>query len=156
MKTAFKIVLGCLISVTLALVAFTVYTASQITPEKPQMQELFDLSLDLNFFWGYALFALAILGVVIAFFFNIVSHPSGLIKTLLGLVVVVAVVGTAFGLVLSHELLPVPNSAGGVFDNPFELKISAIGLYVTYIVAAIAILAVFVDMCGSVVRRFIK
>ena len=156
MKTAFKIVLGFLIAATLGLVAFTVATAVQVSPEKPEMQKLFDLSLDLTFYWGYALFATAIVAAIIAFLFNIISHPSGLVKTLLGLVLAGIVVGVPVGFVLSHDILPVPNSAGGVFDNPFELKISEAGLYVTYLVAAIAVLVVVFDLLSGLVRKIIK
>ena len=156
MKTAFKIVLGFLIAATLGLVAFTVATAVQVSPEKPEMQKLFDLSLDLTFYWGYALFATAIVAAIVAFLFNIISHPSGLVKTLLGLVLAGIVVGVPVGFVLSHDILPVPNSAGGVFDNPFELKISEAGLYVTYLVAAIAVLVVVFDLLSGLVRKIIK
>ena len=156
MKTAFKIVLGFLIAATLGLVAFTVATAVQVSPEKPEMQKLFDLSLDLTFYWGYALFATAIVAAIVAFLFNIISHPSGLVKTLLGLVLAGAVVGASVGFVLSHDILPVPNSAGGVFDNPFELSIAEIGLYVTYLVAAIAVLVVVFDLLSGLVRKIIK
>ena len=156
MKTAFKIVLGFLIAATLGLVAFTVATAVQVSPEKPEMQKLFDLSLDLTFYWGYALFATAIVAAIVAFLFNIISHPSGLVKTLLGLVLAGVVVGVPVGFVLSHDILPVPNSAGGVFDNPFELSIAEIGLYVTYLVAAIAVLVVVFDLLSGLVRKIIK
>jgi hypothetical protein len=156
MKTAFKIVLGFLIAATLGLVAFTVATAVQVSPEKPEMQKLFDLSLDLTFYWGYALFATALVAAIVAFLFNIISHPSGLVKTLLGLVLAGVVVGVPVGFVLSHDILPVPNSAGGVFDNPFELSIAEIGLYVTYLVAAIAVLVVVFDLLSGLVRKIIK
>ena len=36
--------------------------------------------------------------------------------------------------------LVVPNSAGGVFDDPFELVISEVGILVTYVVAAASII----------------
>ena len=156
MKTVLKILFWFLIAGTVALTAFTVTTAMLATPEKPEMQKLFDLSLNLIFYWGYALFATVIISAIVAFFFNIISHPSGLVKTLLGFVIVALVVGSAVAWVKFHEIAPVPNSAGGVFDNPFELQISAIGLYLTYAVAAIAILVVVYDMFSGLVRRFIK
>ena len=53
---------------------------------------------------------------------------------------VVVVVGAALGIALSHKGLVIPNSAGGVFDNPFELVISEVGILVTYVVAAAALL----------------
>ena len=156
MKTVLKILFWFLIAGTVALTAFTVATAMLATPEKPEMQKLFDLSLNLIFYWGYALFATVIVSAIIAFFFNIISHPSKLLKTGVGIGVVILVVGSIVAWVISHEIAPVPNSAGGVFDNRFELQISEIGLYLTYAVAAIAILVVVYDMFSGLVRRFIK
>jgi hypothetical protein len=156
MKTVLKIVFWFLIAGTVALTAFTVATAMLATPEKPEMQKLFDLSLNLTFYWGYALFATVIVSAIIAFFFNIITHPSTWLKTLLGIGIVGLVVGSIVAWVLSHEIAPVPNSAGGVFDNSFELQISETGLYLTYAVAAIAILVVVYDMFSGLVRRFIK
>ena len=63
------------------------------------------------------------------------------------------VVGAALGVALSHDGLVIPNSAGGVFDNPFELRISEIGIYVTYIVSAIAVLVVVFDVLSGLVRK---
>ena len=144
MKTALKIVLGCLLGITLALVGWAVYEGGS------------DLSISVNLLWGYGLLGLAILGVLCAALVDTISHPAGLGKTLLGLVVVVAVVGAALALVLTHDATPVANSAGGSFDNPFELRIAELGIYVTYIVAVIALLAVVVDMLSGVVRKMIK
>ena len=77
MKTALKIVLGCLLGITLALVGWAVYEGGS------------DLSISVNLLWGYGLLGLAILGVLCAALVDTISHPAGLGKTLLGLVVVV-------------------------------------------------------------------
>ena len=161
MKTAFKIVLWCLLVVTLGLAAFAVVAnnmaANAPEAEVAEMQKLFDLALDLNFFWGYALFAIVIVSAIIAFFINVITHPSGMVKVALGLVLAAAVVALPVVWVCYfREILPVPNSAGGVFDNVKELRISEIGLFVTYIVAGLAILAVIVDMLSGLVRRIVK
>ena len=63
------------------------------------------------------------------------------------ILIVIVVVGAALGVALSHDGLVIPNSAGGVFDNPFDLAISETGIIVTYIVAAAAIL---VTIAGEV------
>ena len=54
MKTALKIVLGCLLGITLALVGWAVYAGGS------------DLSISVNLLWGYGLLGLAILGVLCA------------------------------------------------------------------------------------------
>lgn len=156
MKTAFKIVLWSLICITVALVGYACYAGFKVDPEIPATEARFHQALDITFYWGYALFGTAVLSAIIAFFFNIISKPAGLGKTLLSVGVVAAIVGTSVGLVLSKDVLSVPNSAGGLFSDPFELRISEIGLYLTYIVAAIALLVVFFDMVSGLVRRFVK
>jgi hypothetical protein len=141
MKTVLKVLLWVLIGVTAGLVGWAVYEGGS------------DQAISCNLMWGYGLLALAVVGVICAALIDTFTHPSGLLKTLLGVVIVVAVVGTSVGLVLSNEPLPVPNSAGGVFDNPFELRISEIGIYVTYIVSAIAVLVVVFDVLSGLVRK---
>jgi hypothetical protein len=144
MKTVLKVLLWVLIGITVGLVGWTAYKGGA------------DELIGYNLLWAYGLLALAVVGVIVAALIDTITHPAGLIKTLLGVVVVVAVVGTALGLVLSEAPVAVPNSAGGVFDNAFELRISEIGIYVTYIVAAIAILVVVFDVLSGLVRRVLK
>ena len=144
MKTVLKVLLWVLIGITLGLVGWTVYTGGS------------EEAININLIWGYALLAFAVVGVLCAALIDTVTHPAGLVKTLLGIVVVVAVVGTSVGLVLSNNIVTVPNSAGGVFDKPFELRISEIGIYVTYIVSAIAILVVVYDVVSGLVRKVLK
>ena len=144
MKTVLKVLLWVLIGITAGLVGWAVYQGGA------------DEAIGYNLLWAYGLLVLAVVGVIVAALIDTFTHPAGLIKTLLGVVIVVAVVGTSVGLVLSNAPVPVPNSAGGVFDNPFELRISEIGIYVTYIVAAIAILVVVFDVLSGLVRKVLK
>ena len=81
-----------------------------------------------------------------------ITDPAGVKKTLLAVVLVVVVVGAALGIALSHDGLVIPNSAGGVFDDPFELVVSEVGLLVTYVVAAATLLVTFY----AEVRNLIK
>ena len=76
-----------------------------------------------------------------------ISHPAGLKNTLIATAIVVVVVGIALGIALSHNGLVIPNSAGGVFDDPFDLAISETGIIVTYIVAVATIV---VTIAGEV------
>ena len=81
-----------------------------------------------------------------------ITNPAGLKNTLLALVLVVVVVGAALFIALGHDGLVIPNSAGGVFDDPFELVISEVGILVTYVVAAASIVVTaFVE-----VRNLVK
>ena len=106
-----------------------------------------EVAISWNLMWGYALLVVAIVSVICAAIKGTITNPAGLKNTLIAVVLVVVVVGAALGIALSHDGLTIPNSAGGVFDNPFDLAISETGIIVTYIVAAAAIL---VTIAGEV------
>ena len=117
-----------LFAVTLALVAWAVVSGGS------------EVAISWNLMWGYALLVGAVVSVLWAALKGLVADPAGVKKTLLAVALVVVVVGAALGIALSHKGLVIPNSAGGVFDNPFELVISEVGILVTYVVAAAALL----------------
>ena len=117
-----------LFAVTLGLVAWAVVSGGS------------EVAISWNLMWGYALLVGAVLSVLWAALKGLIADPAGVKKTLLAVVLVVVVVGAALGIALSHKGLVIPNSAGGVFDNPFELVISEVGILVTYVVAAAALL----------------
>ena len=103
-----------------------------------------EVAISWNLLWGYALLVVAVISVICAAIKGTITHPAGLKNTLIATAIVVVVVGAALGVALSHDGLVIPNSAGGVFDNPFDLAISETGIIVTYIVAAAAILVTIV------------
>ena len=128
MKKMFNILLGLLFAITAALVGWAVVSGGA------------DVAISWNLLWGYALLVGAVVGVLWAALKGLITDPAGVKKTLLAVVLVVVVVGAALGIALSHDGLVIPNSAGGVFDDPFELVISEVGLLVTYVVAAATLL----------------
>ena len=103
-----------------------------------------EVAISWNLIWGYVLLVAAIVSVLCAAIKGTITNPAGLKNTLIAVVLVVVVVGAALGIALSHDGLVVPNSAGGVFDDPFELVISETGILVTYVVAAATILVTIV------------
>ena len=121
--------------VTLAFVAWAVISGGS------------EVAISWNLIWGYVLLVAAVVSVICAAIKGTITHPAGLKNTLVATSIVVVVVGIALGVALSHDGLVVPNSAGGVFDNPFDLVISETGIIVTYIVAAATIL---VTIAGEV------
>jgi len=125
-------VLVALFVITLAFVGWAVISGGS------------EVAISWNLMWGYALLVAAVVSVLCAAIKGTITHPAGLKGTLIAVVIVIAVVGAALGVALSHDGLVVPNSAGGVFDDPFELAISETGIVVTYIVAAAAILVTVV------------
>ena len=106
-----------------------------------------EIAISWNLIWGYALLVAAVVSVICTAIKGTITNPAGLKNTLIAVILVVVVVGAALGVALSHDGLVVPNSAGGVFDDPFELAISETGIIVTYIVAAATIL---VTIAGEV------
>jgi hypothetical protein len=124
-----------LFAITFALVAWAVISGGS------------EVAISWNLVWGYVLLVAAIVSVICSAIKGTITNPAGLKNTLIAVAVVVVVVGVALGVALSHNGLVIPNSAGGVFDNPFDLAISETGIIVTYIVAAAAIL---VTIAGEV------
>ncbi len=118
--------------ITLALVAWAMISGGS------------EVAISWNLLWGYALLVVAVVSVICAAIKGTITHPAGLKNTLIATAIVVVVVGIALGIALSHDGLVIPNSAGGVFDNPFDLVISEAGIIVTYIVSAATILVTIV------------
>lgn len=128
MKKILNILLGLLFAITAVMVGWAVGSGGA------------EVAISWNLVWGYALLVGAILGVLLTAIKGTITNPAGLKKTLLAIVLVVVVVGAALFIALGHDGLVIPNSAGGVFDDPFELVISEVGILVTYVVAAATIL----------------
>ncbi len=122
-----NILLGLLFAVTAALVGWAVVSGGN------------EVAISWNLVWGYALLVGAVLGVLLSAIKGTITNPAGLKKTMLAIVLVVVVVGAALFIALGHDGIVIPNSAGGVFDDPFELVISEVGILVTYVVAAASI-----------------
>lgn len=121
-------VLVALFVITLAFVGWAVISGGS------------EVAISWNLIWGYVLLVAAIVCVLYAAIKGTITNPSGLKNTLIAVVLVVVIVGAALGIALSHDGLVIPNSAGGVFDDPFELVISETGILVTYVVAAATLL----------------
>ena len=135
-----NIVMGSLFAVTLALVLWAVVSGGS------------EVAISWNLLWGYALLVVAVVSVLWAAIKGTITNPAGLKNTLIAVAIVVVVVGAALGISLSHDGLVIPNSAGGVFDNPFELVISETGIIVTYVVAAATLLVTLVGEVRNVLK----
>jgi hypothetical protein len=128
MKKMLNILLGLLFAITAAMVGWAVVSGGA------------DVAISCNLIWGYVFLVGAIVSVLWAAIKGMMTNPAGIKTTMLAVVLVIVVVGAALGIALSHEGLTIPNSAGGVFDDPFELLISEVGILVTYVVAAATLL----------------
>ena len=140
MKKMLNIVMGALFAITLALVGWAVISGGS------------EVAISWNLLWGYTLLVVAVVCVLWAAIKGTITHPAGLKNTLIAVAIVVVVVGAALGIALSHDGLTIPNSAGGVFDDPFELVISETGILVTYVVAAATLLVTLVGEVRNVLK----
>ena len=94
--------------------------------------------VDLMLEWAYVLLGVAVVLTIVFPVLNIINNPQGTKRSMIGLAIVVVVLGLAF--MLGSDV-PVPNSAGGQFDDPLLLKLSDTGLYATYAAMVAAIVA---------------
>lgn len=133
MKKILNILLGVLLVVTLVLLVYACVTGGS------------DASISANLIWGYVLLAGAVLAVLYSAIKGMVVNPAGIKKALLSIAIVVVVVGVSVGIALSHKGLAIPNSAGGVFDNPTELVITESSIIVTYVALSVAIIVAIVS-----------
>ncbi|MBR2962045.1 MAG: hypothetical protein IKC42_03370 [Alistipes sp.] len=128
MKKMLNILLGLLFAITAVMVGWAAISGGA------------EVAISCNLIWGYVLLVIAIVSVLWAAIKSMMTNPASVKTTMLAVVLVVVIVGAALGIALSHEGLTIPNSAGGVFDDPFELIISEVGILVTYVVAAATLL----------------
>ncbi len=135
MKKILNILLVALIAVTVALLVYAIATGGSET------------AISLNLIWGYVLLVGAALSVVYCAVKGMVKNPAGIKKTLASVAIIVVVVGAAVAYALSNAGLAIPNSAGGVFDDPFELVVTESSIIVTYVAfVATVIAAVFSEI----------
>ena len=132
MKKKLNIVMASLFAITLLLVGWAMISGGS------------EVAISWNLIWGYTMLVTAIVSVICAAIKGTITNPAGLKNTLIAVAIVVVVVGAALGIALSHDGLVIPNSAGGVFNDPFDLAISETGIIVTYIVAVAAIVVTIV------------
>ena len=124
-----------LIAVTVALLVYAIATGGSET------------AISLNLIWGYVLLVGAALSVVYCAVKGMVKNPAGIKKTIASVAIIVVVVGAAVAYALSNAGLAIPNSAGGVFDDPFELVVTESSIIVTYVAfVATVIAAVFSEI----------
>ncbi|MBQ5843466.1 MAG: hypothetical protein IIW52_01225 [Alistipes sp.] len=140
MKKFLNILLGLLFAITAAMVGWAVVSSGS------------EVAISWNLVWGYVLLVGALVSVLWAALKGTITNPAGLKKTMLAVVLVVVVVGAALFIALGHDGIVIPNSAGGVFDDPFELVISEVGILVTYVVAAASIVVTLYTEVRNLVK----
>jgi hypothetical protein len=90
--------------------------------------------------WAYILTGIAALASIIFPIFQMISNPKNAKKSLLGVVVLVAIVVVAY-IFSSAELMKFTDPAMAKFNIPSTLKQVDTGIFTTYILVGVAIIA---------------
>lgn len=99
--------------------------------------------------WAYISLGLTVLVTILFPLVNLITNPRGAMRSLIGLGIVVVVIAVCYAL---SSTTPVPNSAGGFFEDAAVLKLSDTGLYAGYVALAATVLVVI----GGEIRNAFK
>ncbi len=97
--------------------------------------------VDLMLRWTYVLLAATLATAIIFPLVNMFQNPKAALRTLIGLAIVAVVCGIGYALGNDN---PVTTAGGDVYSNSALLKVTDMGLYVTYIAFAGALLAIVI------------
>lgn len=117
----------------------------------PQVQHMGDMHADCEWilWWLYGIVGIGIVAALASPVKNLFTTPKAALKALVGLVVAAAVIGGCYAL---SSAAPVPNSAGGFFEDAFELKFTDTVIYLTYLVAGVSILSILVGEIRNAIK----
>ena len=117
----------------------------------PQVQHMGDMHADCEcmMWWMYGIVIIGVIAALISPVKNLFTSPKSALTTLVGLVVAALVIG---GCWMISSAAPVPNSAGGFFEDVFDLKFTDTILYVTYLVGGISILSILVGEIRNAIK----
>lgn len=117
----------------------------------PQVQHMGDMHADCEWilWWMYGIVGIGIVAALASPVKNLFTTPKAAIKALVGLVVAAAVIGGCYAL---SSAAPVPNSAGGFFEDAFELKFTDTVIYLTYLVAGVSILSILAGEIRNAIK----
>ena len=117
----------------------------------PKVAHMGDMHADCEWilWWLYGIVAIGIVAALLSPIKNMITNPKAALKTLIGLVVAVAVIGGCYAL---SSAAPVPNSAGGFFEDVFDLKFTDTVLYLAYLAAGVSILSILVGEIRNAIK----
>lgn len=117
----------------------------------PQVQHMGDMHADCEWilWWLYGIVGIGIVAALASPVKNLFTTPKAALKALVGLVVAAAVIGGCYAL---SSAAPVPNSAGGFFEDVFELKFTDTVIYLTYLVAGVSILSILIGEIRNAIK----
>ena len=143
-KKWLNILLGVLLVVTVALMAYAVFA-----PHSDDYSQ-YAASISLCLYWGYFLLVFGVFMALFCAFFGMAQNPKGAIWVAGSAVLIAVIIGAAYFISAGHNVL-IPNLAdGGYFDHT-ETVISESCIIVTYVAFVAAFLSA---LCTEVWRAF--
>ncbi len=104
---------------------------------------------DLLMYWMYALVAagivIVVLFVIAQFFATLKSNPRNAMKSVIGIVAIVALFGGAY---LASDITPIRMADNTLFEDEFNLRLSDVCIYVQYVLLAVSVLCTVVGLLG--------
>ena len=145
MKKWFNILLGVLLVITVALMAYAVFS-----PHSEDYSQ-YDASISLCLYWGYFLLVFGVFMAIFCAFFGMIQNPAGMKYVAGAAVLIVVIVGAAYFISAGHNVL-IPNLADGGYFAQTETVISESCILVTYV----AFVAAFLTAVCTEVWRALK
>lgn len=117
----------------------------------PKVEHMGDMHANCEWmmWWMYGIVIIGIIAALISPVKNMITNPKAAIKALVGLVVAVVIVGGCYAL---SSAAPVPNSAGGFFEDAFELRFTDTVLYIAYLALGGCVLAILAGTVKNAIK----
>lgn len=117
----------------------------------PKVEHMGDMHANCEWmmWWMYGIVIIGIIAALISPVKNMITNPKAAIKALIGLVVAVVIVGGCYAL---SSAAPVPNSAGGFFEDAFELRFTDTVLYIAYLALGGCVLAILAGTVKNAIK----
>ena len=122
-----------LIAVTIALVFWAMFT----TPEDANIENA--VAVGNNLYWGYGIFAVAVVVALFAAMWDMLNAPTGIKRTIFSLVAIVALIVGAYSLANGHSYQIVDLNTQGFFERS-ETVITDACIMVAYVAGVASIL----------------
>ena len=117
----------------------------------PKVEHMGDMHANCEWmlWWMYGIVIIGIIAALISPVKNMLTNPKAAIKALVGLVLAAAIIGGCYAL---SSAVPVPNSAGGFFEDVFDLRFTDTMLYLAYLALGGGVLAILAGSFKSAVK----
>lgn len=131
MKKVLNILLGVLMVVTVALLAYAIISGGS------------EAAVSLNLMWGYALLLAGVAAAIGGAIYNMVQSPAGAKSSLLSCVLILIVIAVAYFISAGHTVNIVDLQNNGFFSHT-ETVITETCVLVSYVAFAVAVLTALV------------